>query len=165
MLHCRARIVAAASWLGGSQVLQLVQCRNVRNRDLFALAHSTIQLHSLTIGDDCNKPWVTNKGLSSIGRMASLRRLALHDCNSITNNGLTSLVGLSQLVELSLRGCRKITNHGLDLVQVGCGSRRPQHDGRRCKTSPPTTSFRPSFPSQDICMLLPSCNPCRHAPP
>jgi hypothetical protein len=99
--------------------LRLVQCRNVRNRDLFSLAHSSIQLQALTIGDDTNKPWVTNKGLASVGRMTSLRSLALHDCNSITNNGLASLTGLTQLASLSLRGCRKITNHGLETLQVG----------------------------------------------
>lgn len=82
------------------QALQLVSCRNVRNRDLFVLAngvhvkagqqvfaqeeaamqvqeeqedqaeaivpgaegvHFDIQLTSLVLGDDTNKPWVTNR--------------------------------------------------------------------------------------------------------
>jgi hypothetical protein len=85
------------------QSLQLVSCRNVRNRDLFVLAngvhvkagqqvpallgevaamqvqdeeqedqakavvpeangvHYDIQLTSLVLGDDTNKPWVTNR--------------------------------------------------------------------------------------------------------
>jgi hypothetical protein len=80
------------------QALQLVSCRNVRNRDLFVLAngvhvkagqqvpaqedvamqvqeeqeaeavvpgaegvHYDIQLTSLVLGDDTNKPWVTNR--------------------------------------------------------------------------------------------------------
>jgi hypothetical protein len=101
------------------QVLELVQCPNVRNRDLYVLAHSPIQLRCLTLGDDTNKPWVTNRGLSSIGRMSNLQRLALHDCNSITNNGMTALSALKQLSSLSLRGCRKITNTGLEVLQVG----------------------------------------------
>lgn len=100
------------------QVLELVQCPNVRNRDLYVLAQSPIQLRCLTLGDDTNKPWVTNKGLSSIGRMSSLQSLALHDCNSITNNGMTALSGLRLLSSLSLRGCRKITNNGLEVLQV-----------------------------------------------
>lgn len=103
------------------QVLELVQCPNVRNRDLYVLAQSPIQLRCLTLGDDTNKPWVTNKGLSSIGRMSSLQSLALHDCNSITNNGMTALSGLQHLSSLSLRGCRKITNNGLEVLQVGRG--------------------------------------------
>jgi hypothetical protein len=100
------------------QVLELVQCPNVRNRDLYVLAQSAVRLRCLTLGDDTNKPWVTNRGLSSIGRMSSLQSLALHDCNSITNNGMTSLGGLRHLSSLSLRGCKKITNNGLEVLQV-----------------------------------------------
>eukprot|EP00878_Enallax_costatus_P003223 GHUV01003426.1.p1 GENE.GHUV01003426.1~~GHUV01003426.1.p1 ORF type:complete len:738 (+),score=210.60 GHUV01003426.1:346-2559(+) len=100
------------------QVLELVQCPNVRNRDLYVLAQSPIQLRCLTLGDDTNKPWVTNKGLSSIGRMSSLQSLALHDCNSITNNGMQALSELRHLSSLSLRGCRKITNNGLEVLQA-----------------------------------------------
>ncbi|KAF6253528.1 hypothetical protein COO60DRAFT_408782 [Scenedesmus sp. NREL 46B-D3] len=100
------------------QVLELVQCPNVRNRDLYVLAQSAVRLRCLTLGDDTNKPWVTNRGLSSIGRMSSLQSLALHDCNSITNNGMTALGGLRHLSSLSLRGCRKITNNGLEVLQA-----------------------------------------------
>lgn len=43
------------------QALQLVACRNVRNRDLFVLASHPMHLTSLVLGDDTNKPWVTNR--------------------------------------------------------------------------------------------------------
>ena len=43
------------------QSLQLVSCRNVRNRDLYVLAQSGMHLTSLVLGDDTNKPWVTNR--------------------------------------------------------------------------------------------------------
>lgn len=43
------------------QSLQLVSCRNVRNRDLYVLAQSDMHLTSLVLGDDTNKPWVTNR--------------------------------------------------------------------------------------------------------
>lgn len=43
------------------QHLQLVSCRNVRNRDLYVLAQSNMHLTSLVLGDDTNKPWVTNR--------------------------------------------------------------------------------------------------------
>lgn len=104
-----------------SQVLELVRCPAVRNRDLYVLAHSPLQLQSLTLGDDTNRPWVTNRGLVSIGHMCTLQQLALHDCNSITNNGLTCLAGLASLVSLSLRGCRKITNNGLEVLAALTG--------------------------------------------
>jgi hypothetical protein len=103
------------------QVLELVRCPAVRNRDLYVLAHSPLQLQSLTLGDDTNRPWVTNRGLVSIGHMCTLQQLALHDCNSITNNGLTCLAGLASLVSLSLRGCRKITNNGLEVLAALTG--------------------------------------------
>jgi hypothetical protein len=80
----------------------------VRNRDLYVLAQSPIQLRCLTLGDDTNKPWVTNKGLLSIGRMTSLVSLALHDCNSITNNGLASL-----RYEFRLQGHGKLASNFL----------------------------------------------------
>jgi hypothetical protein len=50
--------------------------------------------------------------------MTSIRRLCLHDCNSITNNGMSALLSLTALHALSLRGCRKITNNGLELIAV-----------------------------------------------
>ncbi|GBF94798.1 hypothetical protein Rsub_07970 [Raphidocelis subcapitata] len=99
------------------QTLELAQCVDVRNRDLFVLANSSLELRRLTLGDDAIKPWVTNKGLASIGSMTSLRSLALHDCNSVTNNGLAHLSGLSRLSSLSLRGCKRITNSGLEALQ------------------------------------------------
>ena len=99
-------------------MLELTHCTNVRNRDLLIVSDSGLRLRSLTIGDDALKPWVTNKGLASIGRMAWLRALALHDCNSVTNNGLARLLPLTGLTSLSLRGCRKITNNGLDMLKV-----------------------------------------------
>lgn len=43
------------------QDLQLVACRNVRNRDLYVLANNNLHLTSLVLGDDTNKPWVTNR--------------------------------------------------------------------------------------------------------
>jgi hypothetical protein len=100
------------------QVLELTRCANVRNRDLFVLAASGLPLRCLTVGEDAFKPWVTNKGLVSIGRMTTLRSLALHDCNSVTNNGLAELAGLINLNSLSLRGCKKVTNSGLEILQV-----------------------------------------------
>lgn len=119
------------------QVLELMHCPNVRNRDLYVLAQSPLlQLRALAIGDDTNKPWVTNRGLASIGRMSSLAVLALHDCNSITNNGLTSLAVLNQLVALSLRGCRKITNNGLEVLQVCAGCNFLLGGGGVCVRAP-----------------------------
>lgn len=95
------------------QALQLVSCRNVRNRDLFVLANNELHLTSLVLGDDTNKPWVTNRGIESIAKMTNLRVLALHDCNSITNKGVTFMQALTGLHSLSLRGCRKLTNNGM----------------------------------------------------
>lgn len=99
------------------QHLQLVSCRNVRNRDLYVLAQSNMHLTSLVLGDDTNKPWVTNRGIESIARMTRLKFIALHDCNSITNNGITALSSLTRLDRLSLRGCRKLTNNGMEVVK------------------------------------------------
>lgn len=99
------------------QVLQLIQCPNIRNRDLYVLAQSNLSLKVLTIGDDTNKPWVTNRGLANIAQISSLRCLSLHDCNSVTNNGLSALNRLKQLSSLSLKGCKKITNAGLEALQ------------------------------------------------
>jgi hypothetical protein len=100
-------------------VLELVSCRNVRNRDLYMLGRAGMQLTQLVLGDDSNKPWVTNRGLASIGTMTTIRTLSLHDCNSITNNGMSALLPLAPHLEaLSLRGCRKITNSGLQAVAV-----------------------------------------------
>jgi hypothetical protein len=101
--------------------LILTNCLNVRNRDLFVLAQSAWSLRTLTVGDDMNKPWVTNRGLSSIAKMTSLTALSLHDCNSVTNNGLTCLNKLRALGHLSLKGCRKITNSGLEVLQHNTG--------------------------------------------
>jgi hypothetical protein len=101
--------------------LILTNCLNVRNRDLFVLAQSAWSLRTLTVGDDMNKPWVTNRGLSSIAKMTSLAALSLHDCNSVTNNGLTCLNKLRALGHLSLKGCRKITNCGLEVLQHNTG--------------------------------------------
>jgi hypothetical protein len=101
--------------------LILTNCINVRNRDLFVLAQSAWSLRTLTVGDDMNKPWVTNRGLSSIAKMTSLTALSLHDCNSVTNNGLTCLNKLRALGKLSLKGCRKITNSGLEVLQHNTG--------------------------------------------
>jgi hypothetical protein len=99
------------------RVLQLINCPNVRNRDLFILSQGKLPLEVLTIGDESNKPWVTNRGLSSIAQISSIKRLSLHDCNSVTNKGLACLVQMKQLKALSLRGCKKITNNGLDVLQ------------------------------------------------
>lgn len=38
-----------------------MSCRNVRNRDLYVLANNNLHLTSLVLGDDTNKPWVTNR--------------------------------------------------------------------------------------------------------
>lgn len=47
------------------QHLRLVSCRNVRNRDLFALANAPpaekLHLTALALGDNTNKPWLTNR--------------------------------------------------------------------------------------------------------
>lgn len=62
------------------------------------------------------------RGIESIAKMANLKFLALHDCNSITNNGITAMSELTGLDSLSLRGCRKLTNNGMKIISVRCGS-------------------------------------------
>mmetsp|Transcript_5604 Transcript_5604/g.12412 ORF Transcript_5604/g.12412 Transcript_5604/m.12412 type:complete len:724 (+) Transcript_5604:271-2442(+) len=99
------------------KVLHLTNCANVRNRDLLVLSRSGLRLHTLTLGDDANKPWVTNRGLSCIAQITTLTSLNLQDCNSITNNGLLALEKLKCLSSLSLKGCRKLTNCGLEALQ------------------------------------------------
>ncbi|KAI8469459.1 MAG: hypothetical protein J3K34DRAFT_423675 [Monoraphidium minutum] len=101
------------------RVLDLTRCRNVRNRDLYVLAEAApaVALSALIIDDNARKPWVTNMGLESIGRMASLARLGLHNCKSVTNNGLAELRGLTGLTSLSLRGCKKLSNAGAEVMR------------------------------------------------
>jgi hypothetical protein len=99
--------------------LELSHATNVRNRDLYVLAEGALPLRRLVVRDDPFKPWVTNRGLISIGRIATLRHAALHDCTSVTNNGLAALAAAATgLVTLSLRGCRKVTNSGLEIIAV-----------------------------------------------
>lgn len=99
------------------KTLHLTSCANIRNRDLLILSRSNLKLQTLTLGDDTNKPWVTNRGLASISKIATLTCLNLQDCNSVTNNGLASLSNLGSLNRLSLKGCRKLTNCGLEALQ------------------------------------------------
>lgn len=99
------------------KTLHLTNCANIRNRDLLILSRSSLKLQTLTLGDDTNKPWVTNRGLASIAKIATLTCLNLQDCNSVTNNGLASLNNLKSLTRLSLKGCRKLTNCGLEALQ------------------------------------------------
>lgn len=59
------------------KALHLTNCANVRNRDLMIIARSGLRLHTLTLGDDTTKPWVTNKGLAYIAQMPTLTALHL----------------------------------------------------------------------------------------
>lgn len=97
--------------------LHLTNCANVRNRDLKLLSSSGLRLHTLTLGDDANKPWVTNVGLSWISKIPSLTALTLQDCTQVTNKGLSALNQLSMLSALSLKGCSRLTNSGLQALQ------------------------------------------------
>ncbi|KAG2496929.1 hypothetical protein HYH03_004935 [Edaphochlamys debaryana] len=101
------------------RVLHLDHCANIRNRDLLVLARSptAAHLHTLTLGDDRARPWVSNRGVACVCRIRSLSRLTLRDCMSLTNRGLAPLSSLTGLTSLSLRGCRKLTNHGLEALR------------------------------------------------
>ncbi|KAI8469614.1 MAG: hypothetical protein J3K34DRAFT_459261 [Monoraphidium minutum] len=115
----RTKGVAAA--FPALRALDLTRCRNVRNRDLFLLAEhaGALALEALSIDDDALKPWVSNKGLASVGRVTTLHSLSLHGCNNVTNNGLAHLATLRGLTRLSLRGCKKVSNSGLAALQQG----------------------------------------------
>eukprot|EP00798_Chlamydomonas_sp_ICE-L_P023440 gene23440-30725_t len=99
------------------RALHLTNCCNIRNGDLKIIAHSGLRLHTLTLGDDTAKPWVTNKGIACISQITSLTSLNLQDCNNVTNNGMAPLNKLSSLEALSLKGCKKLTNGGLEALQ------------------------------------------------
>lgn len=99
------------------KVLHLTNCANIRNKDLLIISESGLSLHTLTLGDDTNKPWVTNVGLSSIARMPTLTSLNLHDCSGVTNKGLLELTALQGLSSLSLKGCSKLTSGGFEAIQ------------------------------------------------
>jgi hypothetical protein len=73
--------------------LHLSSCTNVRNRDLQLLASGGLRLRTLLLGDDANRPWVSNQGLAWIARIASLTELHLQDCTQLTNRGLGALAG------------------------------------------------------------------------
>jgi hypothetical protein len=103
------------------RLLHLTNCAVVRNRDLQLLSRSGLRLHTLVIGDDANKPWVTNLGLSWIGKITTLTSLSLQDCTQVTNKGLAFLGQLSSLATLSLRGCARLTNQGLEALQSHTG--------------------------------------------
>ncbi|GFR52404.1 hypothetical protein Agub_g14974 [Astrephomene gubernaculifera] len=108
------------------RAIHLDHCSRIRNRDLLLLsrAPSAQLLHTLTLGDDRARPWVSNRGLASVCRLTSLTRLTLRDCMSLTNRGLVPLSALTGLTCLSLRGCRKLTNQGLEALK---GLRLLQH--------------------------------------
>lgn len=59
--HTSVASALVLAHVGVLQHLQLVSCRNVRNRDLYVLANNDLHLTSLVLGDDTNKPWVTNR--------------------------------------------------------------------------------------------------------
>mmetsp|Transcript_2423 Transcript_2423/g.6163 ORF Transcript_2423/g.6163 Transcript_2423/m.6163 type:complete len:680 (-) Transcript_2423:1220-3259(-) len=99
------------------KMLHLTNCANVRNRDLKLLSSSGLRLHTLLLGDDANKPWVTNVGLSWIAKIPTLTALTLQDCTQVTNKGLSPLNQLSGLSALSLKGCSRLTNGGLQALQ------------------------------------------------
>ncbi|MEW5313629.1 MAG: hypothetical protein WDW38_005181 [Sanguina aurantia] len=96
--------------------LELLRCANVRNRDLQTIVRAGPPLHTLLLGDNTTKPWVTNAGVEVVARLASLTCLGLQDCNSITNQGLRPLSRLTALKSLSLKGCRKLTNGGMEVI-------------------------------------------------
>ncbi|GLI62007.1 hypothetical protein VaNZ11_004581 [Volvox africanus] len=106
--------------------LHLDRCANIRNRDLLVLSRAAAaqHLHTLTLGDDRARPWVSNRGLASVCRITTLTRLTLRDCMSLTNRGLMPLSALMGLTCLSLRGCRKLTNQGVEALR---GLHRLQH--------------------------------------
>lgn len=96
------------------KLLHLTNCSNVRNRDLQLLSNGGLRLHTLTLGDDANRPWVSNIGLSWISKVTTLTALNLQDCTQLTNRGLQPLQHLTGLAALSLKGCNKLNNMGLE---------------------------------------------------
>ncbi|KAG1655240.1 hypothetical protein FOA52_007972 [Chlamydomonas sp. UWO 241] len=96
--------------------LHLTNCSNIRNRSLLIISRAGLALHTLTLGDDVCRPWVTNEGLACIATMTSLTALNLHECNGVTNNGLNALTNLPCLSALSLKGCRKLTNGAFETL-------------------------------------------------
>lgn len=99
------------------KVLHLTNCANVRNRDLQTISSSGLALHTLTLGDDSKKPWVTNEGLACVAQITTLTSLSLHDCNGVTNNGIAALTRLQRLASLSLQRCGKLTSAALAPLQ------------------------------------------------
>lgn len=99
------------------RALHLTNCLNIRNRCLGLISKAGLQLHTLTLGDDSCRPWVTNQGLECIAQMTSLTSLNLHDCNGVTNKGLLRLTNLQCLSSLSLKGCNKLTNGAFEAFQ------------------------------------------------
>jgi len=99
------------------RLLHLTNCSNVRNRDFKLLSRAGLRLHTLSIGDDVRKPWVSNLGLAWIGQVTTLTSLNLHDCVQLTNRGMEPLRQLRGLAALSLKGCDKINNQGLEVLR------------------------------------------------
>jgi hypothetical protein len=97
--------------------LHLMSCRNVRNRDLHLLSAGTLKLHTLTLGDDAHRPWVSNIGLAHVSKLKTLTELNLQDCTQLTNRGLLALSQLTQLKSLSLKRCNKLNNMGLEALR------------------------------------------------
>ncbi|EFJ49041.1 hypothetical protein VOLCADRAFT_90266 [Volvox carteri f. nagariensis] len=113
------KVRAITTRFASLRALHLDRCANIRNRDLLVLSRAPAaqHLHTLTLGDDRARPWVSNRGLASVCRITSLTRLILRDCLSLTNRGLAPLSSLTGLTCLSLRGCRKLTNQGIEALR------------------------------------------------
>ena len=81
------------------------------------LANSGLRLRAIIIGQEADKPWITNRGLDYIGLIKGLQHLALRNCHSVTNKGVAALSSLVNLYSLELQGCKKLTAKGLEFLQ------------------------------------------------
>lgn len=77
-------------------------CLKVRSRDFRLLANSGLRLRAIIIGQEADKPWITNRGLDYIGLIKGLQHLALRNCHSVTNKGVAALSSLVNLYSLEL---------------------------------------------------------------
>jgi hypothetical protein len=166
------------------QALQLVSCRNVRNRDLFVLANNELHLTSLVLGDDTNKPWVTNRW----GTVPWLPRQTLHAartlslaflcyCHSLTFSalllrltaclppyvrclpaapcrGIESIAKMTNLRVLALHDCNSITNKGVTFMQSLTGLHSLSLRGCRKLTNNGMLSIAVSCSTRDVACVV-----------
>ena len=80
---------------------------------------------------------ITDRSLEILGRMPSLERIELYECEGVTDAGLLFLAGLPRLREVALSGLRQVTLEGTaGLPAVGVRRRRPRVPSKRCVPRP-----------------------------